>query len=256
MVDFILKDRYDFHDLARIVHLLRAPGGCPWDQVQTHQSIRRNFLEETYEACEAIDLDDAALLCEELGDVLLQVLFHADIEQDRGRFTLDDVTDGICKKLIYRHPHVFGSTEVDGAEQVLTNWDALKQAEKGQQTQTEVLQSVCRALPALWRAEKLQKKAAQAGVPVPDQALAQIQAAAASLQTQPAASADAIGQLLFAAVAISRQAGVDPEAALNQTCDNFIQRFAAVEADAQDSCTPLEELSASKLGKLWTQNNA
>ena len=200
MVDFILKDRYDFHDLTRIVHLLRAPGGCPWDQVQTHQSIRRNFLEETYEACEAIDLDDAALLCEELGDVLLQVLFHADIEQDRGRFTLDDVTDGICKKLIYRHPHVFGSTEVDGTEQVLTNWDALKRAEKGQQTQTEVLQSVCRALPALWRAEKLQKKAAQAGIPAPGQALAQIQAAAASLQAQPAASADAIGQLLFAAV--------------------------------------------------------
>ena len=182
MVDFIWKEKYDFHDLVKIVHLLRSPGGCPWDQVQTHQSIRRNFLEETYEACEAIDTDDAALLCEELGDVLLQVLFHTDIEQDCGRFTLDDVTDGICKKLIYRHPHVFGSTEVCGTEEVLTNWDALKQAEKGQQTQTEVLSAVSR--------------------------------------------------------------------------DNFIQRFAAVEADAQASHTPLEELSASKVGKLWTKYNA
>lgn len=158
MLDFIWKEKYDFHDLVKIVHLLRSPGGCPWDQVQTHQSIRRNFLEETYEACEAIDTDDAALLCEELGDVLLQVLFHTDIEQDCGRFTLDDVTDGICKKLIYRHPHVFGSTEVCGTEEVLTNWDALKQAEKGQQTQTEVLSAgfscTSRALARRKSAEK------------------------------------------------------------------------------------------------------
>ena len=256
MLDFIWKEKYDFHDLVKIVHLLRSPGGCPWDQVQTQQSIRRNFLEETYEACEAIDTDDAALLCEELGDVLLQVLFHTDIEQDCGRFTLDDVTDGICKKLIYRHPHVFGSTEVCGTEEVLTNWDALKQAEKGQQTQTEVLSAVSRALPALWRAEKVQKKAEQAGIPAPgrEAVLAQVQTVSESLQAQ--AADEAIGALLFAAVALCRQTGVDPEKALTATCDNFIQRFAAVEADAQASHTPLEELSASKVGKLWTKYNA
>lgn len=256
MVDFIWKEKYDFHDLANIVHLLRSPDGCPWDQVQTHQSIRRNFLEETYEACEAIDTDDAALLCEELGDVLLQILFHADIEQDRGRFTLDDVTDGICKKLIYRHPHVFGNTGVCGTEEVLTNWDALKRIEKGQQTQAEVLSGVSRALPSLWRAEKVQKKAEQAGIPAPgrEAVLTQIQAASELLQSQ--AASDAIGALLFATVALCRQTGVDPEEALTATCDNFIQRFAAVEADAQATHTPLEELSASKVGKLWTKYNA
>ena len=108
MIDFISKDRYCFEDLVRLVHLLRAPGGCPWDGAQTHESIRRNFLEEAYEVCEAFDRDDPAMMREELGDVLLQVLFHTDIEQDAGRFTLDDVCDTVCKKLVFRHPFLFG----------------------------------------------------------------------------------------------------------------------------------------------------
>ena len=117
MIDFTIKPRYDLRDLIRLVHALRAPGGCPWDRAQTHLSIRRNFLEETYEACEALDRDDADMIREELGDVLLQVLFHADIEADRGRMTIDDIADAECKKLVFRHPFLFGGEAA--------SWDAL-----------------------------------------------------------------------------------------------------------------------------------
>ena len=130
MINFEEKTAYTVEDLRRIVHLLRAPGGCPWDGAQTHESIRRNFLEEAYEVAEAIDEKNPAHLKEELGDVLLQVLFHASIEEDAGRFTLDDVADGICKKLIFRHPHIFGNVEVASSEEVLRNWDDLKRKEK------------------------------------------------------------------------------------------------------------------------------
>jgi len=126
MVDFQCKERYDYADLLQIMKVLRAPGGCPWDGEQTHESIRRDFLEETCEAVEAIDRADMTGLCEELGDVLLQVVFHAQIETEKGGFTMDDVVNGICQKLVYRHPHVFGQTQVSGSDEVLVNWDVLK----------------------------------------------------------------------------------------------------------------------------------
>ena len=132
--------------------MLRSPEGCPWDQVQTHQSIRRGLLEEAYEAAEGIDRDDADLLREELGDVLMQVVFHADIERQRGRFTMEDVVDGVVKKLIFRHPHVFGGAEPEkDAQSVLVSWDAIKRREKHQRTTTQAMNSVARSLPALWR---------------------------------------------------------------------------------------------------------
>ena len=152
MVDFQYKDSYGVKDLEEIVRLLRAPGGCPWDAEQTHQSIRRNFLEEAYEAVEAIDEGSPEHLKEELGDVLLQVVFHALMEQEAGRFDLDAVADGICKKLIFRHPHVFGEVSVSGTGEVLSNWEELKRKEKGQATNTDALEAVARSLPALWRA--------------------------------------------------------------------------------------------------------
>ncbi len=158
MVNFTRKPRYGYEDLLEIIRLLRSPEGCPWDKVQTHASIRRGLLEEAYEAAEAIDLDDAGLLQEELGDVMMQVVFHADIEKDRGRFTMDDVVDGVVKKLLYRHPHVFGSAHEDSPESVLISWDQLKRAEKGQATTGEAMEAVARSLPGLWRAEKLQKR--------------------------------------------------------------------------------------------------
>ena len=141
MINFTSKPRYALDDLIRLVHALRAPGGCPWDAAQTHLSIRRNFLEEAYEACEALDCDDVAMLREELGDVLLQVLFHADIEADRGRMTIDDIADAECRKLIFRHPFLFGGKNA--------SWDELKQQEKGQKTTGEAMQGVARSLPAV-----------------------------------------------------------------------------------------------------------
>ena len=130
MVDFQCKNRYDWKDFLEIMRLLRGPGGCPWDAEQTHTSIRRNFLEETYEALDALDRDDPADMQEELGDVLMQVAFHAQIERERGRFTMDDVVDGVAQKLVYRHPHVFGTAEVADSREVLVNWEALKRKEK------------------------------------------------------------------------------------------------------------------------------
>ena len=149
MVDFQYKDSYGVKDLEEIVRLLRAPGGCPWDAEQTHQSIRRNFLEEAYEAVEAIDEGSPEHLKEELGDVLLQVVFHALMEQEAGRFDLDAVADGICKKLIFRHPHVFGEVSVSGTGEVLSNWEELKRKEKGQATNTDALEAVARYLDAV-----------------------------------------------------------------------------------------------------------
>ena len=122
MVHFEKKSVYDFNDLIAILRILRAPDGCPWDRVQTHLSNRRNFLEEAYEAAEAFDCDDPELMCEELGDVLMQVLFNIHMEEDAGRFTFDDVTDHICRKLIFRHPHIFGSETAETGEEVLVNW--------------------------------------------------------------------------------------------------------------------------------------
>ena len=163
MIDFIRQDSYGLNDLEKIVTILRAPGGCPWDGEQTHESLRRGLIEESCEVIEAINEQNPEHLKEELGDVLLQVVFHADIEREAGRFTLDDVADGICKKLIFRHPHVFGDVQVSGSDEVLVNWDELKREEKHQESYTDTLTSVAKSLPALWRAEKVQKKAKKAG---------------------------------------------------------------------------------------------
>ena len=158
-----MQKRYTFEDLRDIIEQLRSENGCPWDKVQTHESLRADMLEEAYEAVDAIDKGDMDNLKEELGDVLMQVVFHSSIEAQKGGFTLDDVIQGICEKMVYRHPHVFGEISVDTAEQVLVNWEALKKKEKHMQTQTDVLKSVPDALPALTRAKKVQKKAADVG---------------------------------------------------------------------------------------------
>lgn len=213
MIDFYSKPRYDFEDLCQLVRVLRAPDGCPWDSVQTHESIRRNFLEEVYEACEAIDQKDPVHLREELGDVLLHVVFHAGIEADAGNFTIDDVCDTVVKKMVSRHPALFGG------EQGL-DWDEIKRREKGQTSPAEELDSVARSLPALWRAEKLQKKAEKAQIPVE---FPEVSAAAKELGEQPDKT-QAVGKLLFAAVQAARQFGVDPEMALHSYCETFIRQ--------------------------------
>ncbi len=207
MIDFYSKDRYGFDDLVELVRVLRAPDGCPWDRVQTHSSIRRNFIEEVYEACEAIDAQDPDALREELGDVLLHVVFHAGIEADAGRFTIDDVCDTVVKKMVSRHPALFG-----GDDQL--DWDAIKRRERGQTTLYEELDSVARSLPALWRAEKLLKKAEKAGVLEPSDGWQCLRMAADPVET--------VGQLLFEAADLARQLGVDPELALHRRCDAFL----------------------------------
>ena len=254
MVDFQYKDAYGVKDLEEIVRILRAPGGCPWDAEQTHQSIRRNFLEEAYEAAEAIDEESPEHLKEELGDVLLQVVFHARMEQEEGRFDLDAVADGVCKKLIYRHPHVFGDVSVSGTGEVLSNWEELKRKEKGQATNTDALESVARSLPALWRAEKVQKKAKKAGFDWPDVsgALDKLSEELEELKTAAAQGtnvAEELGDLLFSAVNVSRFLKVDCEDALNQATDKFIGRFRKVEEQAGDR--PMTEMTLAELDQLW-----
>ena len=256
MVDFQYKDSYGVKDLEEIVRLLRAPGGCPWDAEQTHQSIRRNFLEEAYEAVEAIAAGSPEHLKEELGDVLLQVVFHALMEQEAGRFDLDAVADGICKKLIFRHPHVFGEVSVSGTGEVLSNWEELKRKEKGQATNTDALEAVARSLPALWRAEKVQKKAKKAGFDWPDVsgALDKLSEELEELKTAVAEGTNVeeeLGDLLFSAVNVSRFVKVDTEEALNGATDKFIGRFRKVEEEAARQGRTLEGMSLAELDKLW-----
>ena len=225
MLDFLCKESYDLRDFVALITFLRSPDGCPWDQVQTHESIRRNFLEETYEVCEAIDAGDTAHLKEELGDVLMQVLFHTDIEREAGHFDIDDVADAACKKLVYRHPHVFRRDEPDAPD-----WDTIKQRERAQTTTAEAMDSVARSLPALWRCEKIQAKAARTGFEWPDADAALDKVAEETQELREAvASGDAdavteeLGDLLFAAVKVARFAGIDPEQAAHAACEKFIR---------------------------------
>ncbi len=227
MIDFVYKSSYDVSDLRRIVKILRGEGGCPWDREQTHESIRREFVEEVYEVVEAIDEKSPEHLREELGDVLLQVVFHADIEEDAGRFDLDAVADGVCKKLILRHPHVFGDTSVADSAEVLQNWDRIKKAEKHRDTLAADLDSVAKSLPALWRAEKIQKKAIKAGAlpNAPEDALAATDGAfdkARRAMSDHGDPAEALGDLLFACVRLTRLYKLDPEELLNAASDRFV----------------------------------
>ena len=214
MINYKRKEHYRVEDLVEIMSILRGEGGGPWDREQTHESIRQNTLEEAYEAAEAIDLKNPEMLCEELGDVLLQVVFHARMEQEKGGFTFDDVADGVCKKLILRHPHIFGDVQVRDSDEVLKNWDAIKKVEKSQKTTTDTLRAVARSLPALIRAEKVQKKAEKAGFPV-----------------EYSDAENKIGEKLFEIVREARAAGVDPERALERATDAFIESTHKLESE-------------------------
>lgn len=256
MVDFTFKQKYDFNDLLHIMELLRAPGGCMWDREQDHKSIRRNFIEETYEVLEAIDEEDTEHLKEELGDVLLQVVFHTQIEREQGHFDMDDVADGICQKLIYRHPHVFGQVEVASSDEVLANWDELKKKEKHQESASSTLDSVARSLPGLIRAEKVQHKAAKVGFDWPEigGALEKVHEETAEVERALAGDGnveDELGDLLFAAVNVARFAKVDPERAIEKTTDKFIRRFRAVEQAAAARGESLEKMTLAQMDALW-----
>lgn len=258
MVNFPGKARYDVNDLRRVVEILRAPGGCPWDREQTHKSIRRDLLEETAELCEAIDENSTEHMREELGDVLLQVMLHSRMEEEQGVFSLDDVADGICRKLILRHPHVFGDTQVADSGEVLRNWEDIKRKEKAQDTTAQAMDAVCRTLPGLWRAEKVQKKAAKTGFDwnSMDEILAKIREETDELQ-QALDNADEenireeLGDLLFCVVNVARRASMDPEAALHQACDKYIRRFAYMENAAMADETALKDLTIDRMMEYY-----
>ncbi|MBQ3094712.1 MAG: nucleoside triphosphate pyrophosphohydrolase [Clostridia bacterium] len=257
-MDFEQKPRYTMDDLVRIMKALRAPDGCPWDREQDHRSIRTSLIEETYEALEAIDNDDDAALCEELGDVLLQVVFHAEMASEREVFAFDDVVDGICKKLIVRHPHVFGDVKADDAQAVLRNWDAIKRKTKGDADQSTLLRNLPRALPALMRAAKVQDRASRVGFdwPTVDGALEALDSETAELKEaivggETAHIEEELGDVLFSAVNVSRFVKVDAEQAVTAATDKFIRRFQKVEALAKERGMDMNTASLEELDALW-----
>ncbi|MCC8136307.1 MAG: nucleoside triphosphate pyrophosphohydrolase [Ruminococcus sp.] len=261
MVEFKQKDFYNIGDLIEIVRLLRGEGGCPWDREQTHKSIKSEFIEEACEAIEAIDLEDSELLCEELGDVLLQVVFHSVIEEENDSFKFDDVCDGICKKLIVRHPHVFGDTIVNSTDDVLKNWDSIKMETKGQETYSDTLNSVAKSLPALMRAQKVGKRAMRAGMDFKsaEDAMACISDEKAELE-EAAASGDKqkieeeLGDLLFSCVNTARHLGVDAELALKAATDKFILRFSKTEELVSQDSLDMKELTIEELDVYWDKS--
>ncbi len=263
MVDFEFKNSYTVQDLVEIMRLLREPGGCPWDAEQTHISIKKNLIEETYEVIEAINKDDKALLCEELGDLLMQVVFHAQMEKELGVFDFDTVSDGVCKKLIERHPHVFGEIAVSGVDDVLTNWDDIKRKSKGQKNTTESMLSVPRELPALMRASKLQKKAADIGFDWSDVsgALDKLEEEIKELRqaidkNDSENTAEELGDVLFSAVNVSRFIKTDAEEALTAASDKFLARFSVVEKLAAERGIDMNSSSLEVLDKLWDEAKA
>ena len=260
MKRFELKENYGVGDLLKIMELLRSEDGCPWDREQTHGSIRRNFIEETYEVAEAIDQQDAALLQEELGDVLLQVVFHSRMEEEKGTFSFQDVCDGICKKLILRHPHVFGDVVADTSEQVLKNWDEIKKKEKGQKTQTDAVRAVPKTLPALMRSAKVQSRGAKTGFDYPalSDAMGDLESELAELKQAVQSGvqediSEEFGDLLFSCVNVSRFLSLDAEEALSFATEKFITRFAQVERLASEQGVNMKEASLETLNELWAQ---
>lgn len=256
MID-LEKSTYGFDDLLEIMERLRSPeDGCPWDVAQTHQSIRRNFIEEAYEAAEAIDRQDDVLLCEELGDVLLQVVFHARIAQEAGAFSMEDVCTGICRKLILRHPHIFGTADrLTEASQTLDLWEEVKRKEKHQKTYTDAMNDVAKSLPALIYAEKVQTRAKRSGFDWPeiDGAMAKVREETEELQRvmdQRELAEEELGDLLFAAVNVARRLEIDPEQALMGATKKFMKRFALVEQAAGPG---LKDLPMEQMIALWEQ---
>ncbi|MEG1442017.1 MAG: nucleoside triphosphate pyrophosphohydrolase [Oscillospiraceae bacterium] len=215
--------KYKFNDLVDIVSKLRAPGGCPWDAVQTHESIKKNVVEEAYELVEAIDGGDSKKIADESGDMLLQVVFHAIIGSDNGEYDIDDVSDAICRKLIHRHPHVFGDVEVKNAEEVLENWDAIKRNDRDQSTITDELKGVSAYLPALMRCEKIQKKAAKAGYETTVNP--KLQSSIIEEDTKHNIIEGKLGKALFDIVEICRKNDIEPELLLNRQIQLFINDF-------------------------------
>ena len=257
--ELLTKDQYLFEDLVEIVKILRGEGGCPWDREQTHQSIRNDLIEETYEVIEAIDTENPTLLREELGDVLLQVVFHARIAEEEKAFYINEVTDEICRKLIHRHPHVFADVCADSSEEVLKNWEAIKSDEKSRKTVTDKLKAVPPMLPALMRATKVGKKASCFDFPevsdVMDKLSEEFVEVSDAIQEGDADHIrEEIGDLLLTVTSLCRKLGVSAEDALREATDKFIGRFERIENEILAEGKTISDYSLEELDAMWGKN--
>ena len=255
--------RKGIDDLMAVMARLRGPGGCPWDAEQTHLSLRGSLIEEAYEVLDALEREDDDALCEELGDLLLQIAFHAIIAQEQGVFNLRDVSTGIVNKLIFRHPHVFGSVHVNSSKEVKYNWEQLKRQEKHQATVAQAMDAVPRAFPALMRSAKVQKKAAQVGFDWSDpmDAMKKLPEETGELleameRQDPAAMDEEMGDLLFAAVNVARLLGQDPEALLHKATEKFMARFSAMEAHIIADGKELSRMTLEEMDAYWDKVKA
>ncbi len=252
------KKRYSFQDLLAIIEKLRGENGCPWDRVQTHESVKMNLVEEAYEAVEALDTGTPDQFADELGDLLLQVVFHAQIGAEAGTFSIEDVLFHVCDKMISRHSHIFGTDTAETPEAVLDTWEKNKRKEKGQKTYTEGMQGICAYLPALIRAQKVQSKAAKAGFDWDSAAGALDKLREETNELAEAAAegnqdhvSEELGDVLFSAVNVARFFHCSAEDALSGTIRKFIDRFSSVEAAAQKVGKRLEDMSLDEMDALW-----
>ena len=253
---FDQKQTYGYKDLLTVLRRLRAPDGCPWDREQTHESLKKDLREECYELMDAIDENSDEHIVEECGDVLMNILFHPLIGEEQGRYDERDVTTEVVKKLIYRHPHVFGTVQVSSSEEVLKNWEALKEKEKGQQTVTATLRSVPRSFPALLRCQKVQKKARKVGFDFDTAADAfyKIGEETEELRRAMASGRDIekeMGDLFFAAVNVCRLLGLDGEETLHRATDKFIRRFEQMEKNIDAAGKKLSEMTLAEMDEFW-----
>ena len=253
------KENYNVDDLVTVVEVLRSEEGCPWDREQDHKSIRKDFIEETYEVIEAIDTEDPKLLREELGDVMLQVAFHAQIEREEGRFDLSDVANDICVKLIHRHPHVFGDVMADTSDKVLVNWEKIKSEEKDRRTVTDKLRAIPIMLPALMRAEKVGKKASCFDFPDVDSVMMKVDEELQELKDAVAEGVhsnieEEMGDLLLTITSLCRKLKVEPEVALSKATNKFIDRFEAIENQVLSKGLDINSLSMEQLDAIWDEN--
>lgn len=251
----ISKKSYTFGDLIDIMKVLRGENGCPWDKAQDHQSIKYAMLEEACEAMESLDKKSPENFADELGDLLLQVIFHSQIASENGTFTIDDVLYHICNKLITRHTHIFGDDKTNNSAEALDVWEANKKAEKGLSSQSEIMRDVCSYLPQLIRAEKVQKKAAKVGFDWDsiDGAYNKLKEEINELKvaTMQEDIEEEFGDLLFSCVNVARFLKVNPEEALKKATDKFINRFEQVEIMAAESNRKLEDMTLAEMDALW-----
>lgn len=256
-----LDNTYDFNDLLGIMDTLRGDDGCPWDREQNHESLKRYLIEECYEVLEAIDEKDDDMLVEELGDVLLQIVFHARIGKEEGFFSINDIVKGICTKMIERHPHIFGSVKAETSEEVLINWDEIKKKKKGFESYTEELRHIPKNLPALMRAEKIQAKAKKVGFDWDkvEDALNKVFEEYEEVKNvykgeNRARILEELGDLIFAAVNVCRFLDIEPENALNYTIEKFIKRFEYIERSALEKGMNLTDMTLEQMDVFWEES--